>query len=106
MTETCTLTQERIFGGAAASRASPACTSKPRFQARDLRGAFGLALVGAALLAVRVHAQEPAPPAGAGTDPQTEVIDQVIVRGRRLSEVEADLRIEIGKFLGEIAAPA
>jgi hypothetical protein len=33
-------------------------------------------------------------------------VDEVIVRGRRLSEIEADLRIYIDKFLDEVAAPA
>lgn len=67
---------------------------------------LGLALAIGALLALPAIAQEPAREPGASTDPETEVIDQVIVRGRRLSEVEADLRIEIGKFLAEVAAPA
>ena len=34
-----------------------------------------------------------------------EAIDEVIVRGRRLSEIEADLRIHIDAFLDEVAAP-
>ena len=45
----------------------------------------------------------------ASTDPAREPIrvdEEVIVRGRRLSEIEFDLRIHIGDFIDEIAAPA
>jgi hypothetical protein len=43
-----------------------------------------------------------APVAAASAAPV--VGDEVIVRGRRMSEIEDDLRIEIGKFVDEIAA--
>jgi hypothetical protein len=53
------------------------------------------ALVGllAASMFVPAQAQRTAAPA---------VGDEVVVRGRRMSEVENDLRIEIGKFIGEV----
>jgi hypothetical protein len=41
----------------------------------------------------------------AASAPAAPVVgDEVIVRGRRMSEIENDLRIEIGKFIDEIAA--
>src|SRR6185295_548382 len=42
-------------------------------------------------------AAAPAPPAGAG--------DEIIVRGRRMSEIKDGLRIEVDKFVTQIAAP-
>jgi hypothetical protein len=33
------------------------------------------------------------------------VIDEVVVRGQRMSDIKDDLRIHIGEFIGEIAAP-
>jgi hypothetical protein len=62
----------------------------------------------AALLAAPVCAQAPIEEASASADSRTEapdVGDEVVVRGRRMSEIEAGLRIEIGKFIEEIAAP-
>jgi len=55
---------------------------------------------GFALLSVGVAAQEPAPEAAASSGSQE--IENVIVRGRRMSEIEDDLRIEIGKFINEV----
>jgi hypothetical protein len=60
----------------------------------------------AALLTTAATAQEPAapapPPGGAGEAPQA--VDEVIVRGRRLEDIEDDLRIYIRDFIGEVVA--
>jgi hypothetical protein len=60
----------------------------------------------ATLLAAAAAAQEPAaqapPPAGAGEAQQA--VDEVIVRGRRLEDIEDDLRIYIRDFIGEVVA--
>jgi hypothetical protein len=58
----------------------------------------------AALLGAQVSAQDPA---AASVDPQTEpsqVIDEVVVRGRRMSEVEFDLEAYVRSFVDEVAA--
>ena len=52
----------------------------------------------AASLIAPAYAQESAPEA-------PDVGDEVVVRGRRMSDIEDGLRAEIGKFIGEIAAP-
>jgi hypothetical protein len=60
----------------------------------------------ATLLTTAAAAQEPAaqapPPAGAGEAQQA--VDEVIVRGRRLEDIEDDLRIYIRDFIGEVVA--
>jgi hypothetical protein len=59
-------------------------------------------------LAAGASAQAPAPEvAGAAdsSDGQGAVGDEVIVRGRRMSEIKSDLRIEVDKFVTQIAAP-
>jgi hypothetical protein len=60
----------------------------------------------AALLSAAATAQQPAvqepPPNGAAEAPQG--IDEVIVRGRRLEDIEDDLRIYIRDFIGEVVA--
>jgi hypothetical protein len=60
----------------------------------------------AALLTAGATAQQPAaqepPPDGAAEAPQG--IDEVIVRGRRLEDIEDDLRIYIRDFIGEVVA--
>lgn len=61
--------------------------------------AAGLAV---ALLGVAAAAQAPAPEAATSSDSQG--IEEVVVRGRRMSDIEDDLQIEIGKFIDEIAA--
>ena len=43
-------------------------------------------------------------PSAAETD-SSQVIDEVIVRGRRLSEIDDDLRLHINAFLDEVALP-
>lgn len=78
-------------------------------QPKTLRATLGWLLALAALLAVPAIAQDSSPEAGARADAATEApqaVDEVIVRGRRLSEIESDLRIYINKFLTEVAAPA
>jgi len=68
-----------------------------------------LTLAAAALLAAQAAAQSPAPPGATPSPPQpeaTEAIEEVVVRGRRMSEVDADLRIHIQEFVEQIAAPA
>jgi hypothetical protein len=54
----------------------------------------------AALLSGHLAAQEPAPQAATSSDSQE--LENVIVRGRRMSDIEDDLRIEIGKFIDEV----
>ena len=60
-----------------------------------------LALFSAAALAAQVVAQEAAPPAA---DDSSAAIDEVIVRGRRMSEIDDDLRIVIKDFIGEVVS--
>src|SRR5204862_3200879 len=74
-----------------------------------LRTAFVLAPALAALVAAPALAQGSSPQGAASTATGTEApqaVDEVVVRGRRLSEIESDLRIYIDKFLDEVAAPA
>jgi hypothetical protein len=59
----------------------------------------------ATLLLADAAAQEPAapaPPPGAAEAPQA--VEEVIVRGRRLEDIEDDLRIYIRDFIGEVVA--
>ena len=63
---------------------------------------FTAAGLAAALLSIRAAAQEPAREAATSSDPQ--VLEEVVVRGRRMSDIEDDLRIEIGKFIDEVVA--
>ena len=61
--------------------------------------------VAAALLIFEATAQEPAPqapPPAAIEAPQA--MEEVIVRGRRLEDIEDDLRIYIRDFIGEVVA--
>jgi hypothetical protein len=58
--------------------------------------------VGTALMTAQVLAQSAAPETATASPPEAEApqgIDEVVVRGRRMSEVRAELRLEIGKFL-------
>ena len=74
-----------------------------------LRTAFVLVPALAALVAAPALAQVSSPQAAPSTATGTEApqaVDEVVVRGRRLSEIESDLRIYIDKFLDEVAAPA
>jgi hypothetical protein len=73
---------------------------------QHMRFATKLAL--AALLAAPLSAQDSAPESEARPATETEtpqVVDEVIVRGRRLSEIDNDLRIYIDQFLDDVAAP-
>ncbi len=59
-------------------------------------------------LALGVSAQAPTPAAAVATDSPNEpaaVGDEVIVRGRRMSDIKSDLRIEVDKFVTQVAAP-
>ena len=75
-------------------------------QPKILRIAFGLAPVVAALVAAPGLAQDSSPQAAVRTADASQSVDEVVVRGRRLNEIESDLRIYIDKFLDEIAKPA
>lgn len=66
---------------------------------RNCTTKVGLACVAAAVSAMRVLAQEPAPPA-AGEPPGG--IEEVIVRGQRMSEIDDELRIYIRDFIGKV----
>jgi hypothetical protein len=70
-----------------------------------MRAAVGLGLAAAVALSAQSFAQEGAAPSPPGTE-APQGIEEVVVRGRRMSEVEDDLRIFIGEFIGEVAAPA
>jgi hypothetical protein len=63
------------------------------------------ALLTALLMAV-VAAQEAAAqaPSSAGAPEAAQAVDEVIVRGRRLEDIEDDLRIYIRDFIGEVVA--
>jgi hypothetical protein len=61
--------------------------------------ATALAL-GSLVCAAQVHAQEPAP--GAGEPPAG--VEEVVVRGRRMSEIDEGLRIFVKDFIGEVVA--
>ena len=64
-----------------------------------------LAALFAVWLAAPADAQRIRTRARAAPTPEAPVVDdEVIVRGRRMSEIENDLRIEIGKFIDEISA--
>jgi hypothetical protein len=59
----------------------------------------------ATLLLAEAAAQEPAaPPAPPGATDAPQGMDEVIVRGRRLEDIETDLRIYIRDFIGEVVA--
>ena len=70
---------------------------------RTLSTKLGLAAVLATLLTASASPQEspPAEPAPAETD-ESQAIEEVVVRGRRLEDIESDLRIHIRDFIGEV----
>ena len=73
-----------------------------------LRTTAGLAATIVALAGVRAFAQEPAPEAARAALPEAagaQVTDEVVVRGRRMSEVEFDLQRYVRTFINEVAAP-
>ena len=75
-------------------------------QPKTFRAAFVLAPVLAALMAAPGVAQESSPQKAASTADASQPVDEVIVRGRRLGEIDKDLRIYIDKFLDKVAKPA
>src|SRR5262252_4633839 len=72
---------------------------------KAFRTAFGLAAVAAALAAPPGLAQDSPPQGAARAADASQPIDEVIVRGRRMSEIESDLRVYIDKFLTQVAKP-
>jgi hypothetical protein len=68
-----------------------------------------LASAAAALLTVQAYAQNPAPEASAPAQTQAEtpqiMEEVVVVRGRRMSEIQFDLRNYAREFIGTVAAP-
>jgi hypothetical protein len=75
-------------------------------QRRTFRAAFGWAPVVAAVVAASAVAQDSSPQGAARTADASQPVDEVIVRGRRMSEIESDLRIYIDKFLEQVAKPS
>jgi hypothetical protein len=72
-------------------------------QPRTLRTKLGLAPALAALLIAQATAQESSPAAPASPETEAPAVgDEVIVRGRRLEDIEADLRLHIRDFIGEV----
>jgi hypothetical protein len=61
-------------------------------------------------LAAGVSAQAPTPAVAGNADspdgPAAAVGDEIVVRGRRMNEIESDLRNEVDKFVTQVAAPA
>lgn len=73
-------------------------------QPQTCRAKLGLAAALAAVLIAPTPAQESSP--GADAPPEAaDIVDEVVVRGRRLNDIEADLRIHIHDFLEQVAAP-
>jgi hypothetical protein len=73
---------------------------------RALCAAAGFAAT--ALLDASVCAQPPAQVATGQSAPQADspqAVEEIVVRGRRMSEIDSDLRIQVDKFVDEIAAP-
>jgi hypothetical protein len=66
--------------------------------------ALGLLVSAAGVLAAAQLAAQTAAPEQPSTAEQAETIDEVVVRGRRMSEIEADLRIVVRDFVGEVVA--
>lgn len=70
------------------------------------RSWLGLMPALAGVLVFGAAAQEPPAESGAPTGAAPTAVDEeVVVRGRRLEEIEADLRIYIQDFLEEVTAP-
>jgi hypothetical protein len=63
----------------------------------------------AVLLSVRVGAQDAPQDTAASARPKAESqqpVEEIVVRGRRMSDVEAELRKYVQDFVGKVAAPA
>jgi hypothetical protein len=73
---------------------------------KTFRTAFGLAAVMAAVVPASGLAQDSPPQGAPRAADASQPVDEVVVRGRRMSEIEFDLRIYINKFLAEVAMPA
>src|SRR5688500_9313046 len=70
---------------------------------RNFRNKLGLLSAIGVLLLSEAAAQQPLPAAAAPSAPEAaQDIDEVIVRGRRLEDIEADLRIHVHDFIGEV----
>src|SRR5215471_8802069 len=67
--------------------------------------ALGTAAAVAALVAAPGFAQDSPPQAAPRAADASQPVDEVVVRGRRMSEIESDLRIYIDKFLAQVAKP-
>lgn len=76
----------------------------PVNRVRRVFAEFGMALALMALIVARAQAQDARPAAQSRTE--TEVDEEVIVRGRRLSELEFDIREYVREFVTEVADPA
>lgn len=72
---------------------------------RLARASVVLASAAAALLCGQVFAQAPAPAASPAEAPD-QPTDEVIVRGRRMTDVQEELRLYVNKFVVEVAKPA
>jgi hypothetical protein len=73
-------------------------------QLKTLRSKLGL-VSALALLIAKAPAQEPLSEAPTPLGIETPAgIDEVVVRGRRMSEIEDDLRIYVRDFIGEVVA--
>jgi hypothetical protein len=67
------------------------------------RSKLSLLMVLGVLLFGELAAQE-APPTAAAPSENAQVFDEVVVRGRRLEDIESDLRIHIRDFIGEVVS--
>ena len=68
-----------------------------------------LAFAVAVLLSVRVAAQDTLQDAAVSAVPKPvpqQPVEEIVVRGRRMGEVEADLRKYVQEFVGKVSAPA
>jgi hypothetical protein len=72
---------------------------------KTFHAAFSSAVAVAALMAAPGFAQDSSPQSAASAADASQPVDEVIVRGRRLGEIENDLRIYIDKFLDQVAKP-
>jgi hypothetical protein len=76
-------------------------------EARHCAARLSFTLALATLLITRAPAQDVSPVSGSASETESMPVDEeVIVRGRRLSEIQFDLRRYIREFLDEVAAPA
>jgi hypothetical protein len=71
-----------------------------------VRATIGLMSAAAALLSAQAVAQAPAPEASAASKPQAEApqgVDEVVVRGRRMSDVRDELHEYVQQFIRQVA---